>query len=252
MGVTTEIESANFVLNQFDPFGIDVAIVAAFIGGGFVLFQIFISLRAQKRERRSSFLARKASLPHLLSRICRWLEELVSQIESLHAQLNGNLLPANPQIPDWNTLASEHISDLRETIKVSENKRLTRTLVLLLRETQVLEARLESMHRDTASHYRPNIEQYMLDGIEAYVIAESLFEYARDEARVPPKNIDWKRIHSFAFRKGYVGAQFEGLTTHASRVVERRQRNERSYAAWVSERAWRYWYRLVIGEWPKK
>lgn len=166
-----------------------LAILAALIGGKFIVHQT----RAQERveERRTARIrdATRAALPIVLGGVIDWCESVakcVIVISRLSASPSSVLNPATsraemPQFP------TGEVVQLKEAVSIAHPEAAKRC-VALLHKIQVTDARIRS-GADGANRVSnlvvtsDNVSGYAFDLSEVYSLAESLYAYGRSEER---------------------------------------------------------------------
>ena len=210
------------------------AILAALIGGGFLNTQIQASEALVNKQIRASedlenvrrcrkFAAARAVLPLTLSSLCEYARRSAVALKKILGQRRGELILGEINLPEFPSLPTEVIKELREVIEFGDDK-ISEAIESLLREIQVQAARLNNLWQEKSAPEKKNtsvvdVEEYVLDTASIYARSSALFDYARKESDIvpgdppPKKNVsalnqmglwesDFKRIHETAWRRG--------------------------------------------------
>lgn len=164
------------------------AVAAAFVSVRAVHRQIESDRQMEADRIAAQRAASRATLPLVLSRICRYATDHGTRLYTTLGRCRGGALPESVELGEFSYPPEGSISALKEFIQFSESA--DRKFVAdLLSDIQVQNARIEGMISDRARGrlvIADNLEDYIFDATEIYGRASALFDYARGEKDVLP------------------------------------------------------------------
>lgn len=200
-----------------------LAIVAAGVGGLFIVAQTK-ELRRQENDRRlRRHKAARAVMPLALSATCEYTKNCATVLRQILSSAGSGGIPTSPDYPSFPDLPRGVVKEFAEIIESSSNEGAT-ALSDLLKDLQIFSSRLRSLSADLSSASSiitaHNIENNIADAAELYAKAETLFEYARGKTEsVPISGPDAGRVFTALAIMGLHGpSQYltEAITNRAS------------------------------------
>lgn len=164
------------------------AVAAAFVSVRAVHRQIDSDRQMEADRIAAQRAANRATLPLVLSRICRYATDHGVRLYAALEQCPGGALPRSVKLGEFSYLPEGSIADLKEFIQFSKSAD-RKFIADLLSDIQVQNARIEGMISDRARGrlvIADNLEEYLFDAMEIYGRASALFNYARGETEVMP------------------------------------------------------------------
>jgi hypothetical protein len=204
------------------------AIGAALIGGNYILKQIQLSKEQAAERTRSRHAAARSMLPLALASITQYATECAGELKRLHHASQGNAVPKSAlEAIITPTLPVAAIAELKPLVE-SSGEAMELAIADMLCAAQVLSSRLGSLKRprDPATsthtvvvHY---LEAVIIDSLEVYARAASLFDYGRRKTHeVPAGPPTAKSLHSAMFNLGFFDDRFDDLRKQIDRRAER-------------------------------
>lgn len=170
-----------------------LAIVAAFIGGHFIMVQVRLAERQENDRRARAYAAARATMPLALSSISEYALACGRTLRVLHMQAAEETIPHQTAAVQFPTLPVEVISDFQNLIATTVDPAVGEVFARLLASLQVQAARLRSVQSNLAPDapsavmvVSAELEDRILDAAGLFARAGALFEFARGLSDVPP------------------------------------------------------------------
>lgn len=196
-----------------------LALVAAGIGFYFINRQILQAEQHEGDRIERSFDAARATFPLVLSDLAAYARETAdfysvpfrstatsAGVSRKHFAVEEDELLSAPAMPD------ETVPDIRRFIEACPDKEARNYLSKLIRELQILRARMESMVEDlnhrsasTMVHVRANLEAGLIKSALIHAYCENFFEFARGETSEVPEPPSASEINSSLNKLGFWG-----------------------------------------------
>lgn len=182
-----------------------VAGVLALLGAYWALIgirqQIDISEKQERQRLWRQHNAVRATLPLTLNSICAWCRAMALELDGAHAKLQGAEPEALIRVFQPPALPNDRVAEVQEFIRSTDDKALIALLSHVIREMQVLWARISDLNdeREMANRARVerNIETYIIQVAKIYALAASLFGYSREETQAGPTEVGWDLVEIF-------------------------------------------------------
>jgi hypothetical protein len=174
-----------------------LAILAAVIGGSFVVYQSGQSTRIERQRRLAKFGSVRATLPLILSELLSWTRSTVTQVQIIQSNANSEHIPASDRSVDWHILSNELIRDLREMIEFSDNPAFELYVRTILSKIQICRARLESLGARSNKSLivrRVELDHNLYDLVDLSWWIEGLLAFARHETDIVPAHPEIDRL----------------------------------------------------------
>ena len=199
--------------------------VAAKIGQGQLAAakgQINLQRELDARARQARLRAARAKLPLALSRVCSYASGIAKELQPFHGASDmdvvfNHLTAKRPAALD--AFPDHPIAVLEAVIEFVEDEAVAQRIESILREAQVMDARLQQLDSDHVS--KMWVESIMLQAASIYARAESLFYYARNQAQSVSQENLWERTFAAFTMFGLHGQQWDDLKGMAKRSRER-------------------------------
>ena len=208
------------------------AVIAAVIGGAFILLQIGETRKLESKRRLATFDAVRSTSPLLLSSLISWVDDTIATIKTLYAEAEGNLIPKEKRGVDWPTIDGETISELRVLIEYCDDKRLRVQLANITQRIQLTIARLDTWSPDKPGNLivvKETLSHRILELLEIRCRIECLYPFARFECRKPPRKIDWERIESNSMLLHLDEIDHIGFRDMMGQYIDLMRLNDRNY-----------------------
>lgn len=178
-----------------------LAILAAVVGGYFVMRQVWQAdaHEGDRRQRRRTAL--RAVMPLSLSALIEYARSSGDALREYHRLCTGGALPIPVAAPGRPELPVEAISTVRDFAEHASEAE-AKFLAGLLSEIQVQSSRLRDLENTSARRDAEevvltiNIEEYIIDSASIYAMASAMFDYARFRTEVFPTLPDAAALHS--------------------------------------------------------
>jgi hypothetical protein len=214
--------SLNFSQCLFEWQALEGGILALFAAGLSILFlkrQIEQSDRHEHDRLKRQHNATRATLPLTLSGLGNTLREMIL---ALHAAAHSITKPGLPDNFHPPATPTEHISELQAVVASTDDASVTEPIAQIIREVQTLWSRIE-MLRDRSQTRRQaglasNIDEWIVQAAKIHALVESLFDFARQEAKSGPEAVGWDRAESIIFQ---LAVESESLKTIIQRGTEK-------------------------------
>ena len=173
-----------------------LAIGAAGAGAILLYSQIKQADRHESERRERRFAAARATLPLALSEITSFARIMVEVLAALRTRvINPTALPEAFVSP---TVSDELIKNLQGFIEAAHDFTIVDHVCEIIREIQVLTARVESLQNDASLiGQEANIDEYIVQAARLHVIAGNLFDFARGSETNPPSSISWAELSRY-------------------------------------------------------
>lgn len=146
----------------------------------------------------------RATLPLTLSAICEWASGMALELNRAGIEMteNGERMIgdgfASPNFP------VAHIFEIQQVIRSTDEPTVIKPLCEIIREIQTLWARCDGLRDFQRGIVRVGIQSeidtYILQAGKIYVLAGSLFDYARGASQVGPTEATWDLVTQFLMR----------------------------------------------------
>jgi hypothetical protein len=208
-----------------------LAIVAAFIGGGFVYYQTRTAQAADRDRVARRHAAARSTLPLVLSGMMEYARHVGAGLRALYLSSAGDAV-TRESIIEWMTppLPSDATRALSEVIEAASNE-MAEVISDLLGQLQVQNVRLRGMKDDAIagtpgrrSLLKIELDTYISDIADIYARCEALLGYARREtetANAGPSADDLRRA---LFLMGFHEPAFDRLKNAMQRRGQREER----------------------------
>ena len=148
--------------------------------------------KSGQREAARSWLSLQAST------ILAYAEATGEQLWRLY-ETNPEAEPLKPAaIPEFPTSPMSAAAAVKEFAQFA-SKDEARFIALIFASMQLLETNIRSLKSSKVSHYRSNLESYVIYAAELYARTEALLDYARHVTDVFPTDAEWKRFSGAVF-----------------------------------------------------
>ena len=174
-----------------------LAIFAAIVGGGFVIYQSGQSGRLERQRRLAKFDSVRATLPLILSEMLAWTRSTVDQVQAIQGLARSEHVAATDREVDWHILSPELIRDLREMIEFSDGQAFRLYVRNILSKIQVCRARLESLGTRSNRNLivrRAELDHNLYDLVDLSWWIEGLLAFARHETDIVPSQPEVDRL----------------------------------------------------------
>lgn len=170
----------------------------AIAGGAFVVLQTAEMRRQEANRMKRRHAAARAVMPLALSALCEYAKVCAKTLYQIQRHADEGGIPTSSHYPDFPSLPVDIVSRFADVIE-SSNARTADSFAQILRDVQVHSSRLRSLTSDLASSSSGvtthNIDHNIVDSIELYARAETLFDYARGKTKqVPREPLDVTRV----------------------------------------------------------
>ena len=166
--------------------------------------QIKQSDRQENERRFRRNLAARAMMPAALAEICRYSEASVRILRSILPSPSETLFTG--EIPEVPQLPAQALFTLKESIEFG-NEEVAHNIADLTSFLQVQHSRINDvrsvlLNPESESVLRANLVIYIIDSLEAYARATTLFSYARRETDIAPAELNEEDIQKAAHACG--------------------------------------------------
>jgi hypothetical protein len=208
-----------------------LAIVAAFIGGGFVHYQTQMARVADRDRLTRRHAAARSTLPIVLSGMMEYARHVGAGLRRLYLSSADDSVPRDA-IVGWEIplLPTDATRALSEVIEAASNE-MAEVISDLLSQLQVQNVRLRGMKDDAIvgtpgrrNLLKIELDSYIIDIADIYARCEALLGYARretDTANADPSSEDLRRA---LFLMGFHEAAFDRVKEALQRRAQREGR----------------------------
>jgi hypothetical protein len=197
-----------------------LAIVAAGIGGAFVMRQIRQSDRQERERIARKFAAARAVLPLALSYISTYEIEIAETLRNIHQRMTAGEKIVHSTMPTMPALGPDVILELKEMVEVAPAE-VGDAVSVMLSKIQIQAAQLSSMvQRSKAPDEHlltlHNVEGYIAYAAGIYARAAALFGFARRKTETVTAMLTEAEVASAMNQLDYWSDRYPRLHTMAA------------------------------------
>lgn len=166
------------------------SMAAALVAVPFATAAIMFPWLQERARQRRRLAAAKATLPLTLSEIAQYAEDSAERMASSRTAVGMTQVAAKafkkPRVPDG------LVESIQATIEATGNQRIIRRLAKMVRNIQVMDARMTnfSVNRPLSDM----VDSTILIAATVYAQASSLFTFAEADKRVEIAELEWSRV----------------------------------------------------------
>lgn len=200
-----------------------LALFAALIGAVFIYAQIRQSSRHERERREGRYAAVRATMPLTLSALAQYADDSATALRQVLAQRVGEEVPVGVALPDLPQVPEQAVRSLQELVEAAPPA-IRDVVSDLLGDVQVQSGRMRGMFAALAVGAPPthitlvvNVEEAILDAVDLYTSASSLFDFARRRTLGAPSPPTWKEVSNSLHILRFYDYEFPDLHETAKR-----------------------------------
>jgi len=181
-----------------------IAIVAALIGGGFIMHQVRAAERLEEARRERRFRGARAGLSAVLSLIGDYRDGCAKELDRLYGTMKSPTLLIPRGVCEFPQPAPEVVPGLREIVELGSDHE-AEVVADILSHLQIVRSRQRSLSEavQRKSHLivgAPDLESGVFDIAKLDAMASRLFDFARRRGECPARTVTNEEVLSALYR----------------------------------------------------
>ncbi|GEM_PF-2536067 len=187
------------LLYHYQTFVIGVLTVSAATIAALLLYHQIKQQRDLEVQRKNDHReAARSWLSLQVSLILAYAEDTGSDLWELYSASPNDAPIDIASIPVFPKLPMSAATAMKEFAQFTKGDE-AQFIALIFASMQLLDTNVRSLKTSKISHYKSNLESYLIYAAELYARAEALLDYARHVTDDFPKGVEWKRVRGAMF-----------------------------------------------------